>query len=83
MITNVLKSILENCVQMNVQIIVDDMNKSSSIEKSVIHRVYSSIFNGLSYQYHASWVYVLQILSSLYSCVNDKTVFPVIKEVSF
>lgn len=81
MVTNVLKGLMEQCIRPNIELYVNDLKQSSDIEKSLLKRIFSSIENGLSYQFHSGWLYIMQILSSAFSSFTDSNAFLVVKEV--
>lgn len=79
-VTNCLSSILEQCVQTNIDLIVDDLKKSNDLSKSILHKVFTHIESGLSYQYHTSWVFVMKILASAFTCFKHRDTFPIVEK---
>jgi hypothetical protein len=83
MTTNVLKGLLEQCIRPNIELYINDLKQSSDIDKSLLKKIFSSIENGLSYQFHSGWLYIMQILSSAFSSFKDLNAFPIVKQVIF
>jgi hypothetical protein len=81
MSANVLKSLLEQCIKPNIELYITDLKQNTDIEKSLLKKIFTSIQNGLNYQYHSGWLYVMQILSSSFSSLTDSSSFPIVQEV--
>ena len=50
------------------------VTKGSSGGQSVIHKMFASLESGLSYQYHAAWGLVLQVLGACFQVGAYSTV---------
>ena len=82
MSTNVLKDLLEQCIKPNIGLYITDLKQNSDVEKSLLKKIFTTIENGLNYQYHSGWLYVMQVLSSAFSAL-DVNAFSIVENVSF
>lgn len=79
-VTNCLCSILEQCVQTNIDLFVEDLHKQNDLTKSLLQKIFSHVESGLSYQYHMSWIFVMKILASSFTCFKNRNTFPVVEK---
>lgn len=79
-VTNCLCSLMQQCVQTNIDLFVEDMGKQSDPVKSLLHKIFSHIESGLSYQYHMSWIFVMKILASAFTCFKHKETFSIVEK---
>lgn len=77
MTTNNLCHVLEQCVQTNMDILIENM-KENPADKSVLGKMFTFIENGLSYQYHSVWVFVMKILACAFTCFKSAETFPIV-----
>lgn len=82
MILNVCKSLLEKCVkpQEALNYFVNDLN-TNGLDKSLLNKIFTSISNGLNYEYHNAWKYVLHIIATSFTSFNHSDTFIIIKNV--
>jgi hypothetical protein len=80
MITNCLCNILEQCVQSNIEIFVDDLKQSIDLKKPILGKIFQHIEAGLSYQYHASWCFIMKILASVFTCFKHRDTFVIVEK---
>ncbi|RNA27286.1 RRP12 isoform X2 [Brachionus plicatilis] len=79
-VTNCLCSLLEQSVQTNIELFVEDMHKQSDLAKALLHKIFSHVEAGLSYQYHMSWIFVMKILASTFTCFKNRETFPIVEK---
>lgn len=80
MSTNVIKTLLEQCIKPNISLYITEMKQNNELEKCLLNRIFNTIQNGLNYQYHSGWLYVMQILASAFSSFEDVNSFVIVKE---
>ena len=78
MITNCLCSVLEQCVQGNVDLFVEDLRQSIDLKKSLLVKIFQHVEAGLSYQYHASWCFIMKILATAFTAFKHRDMFVVV-----
>ncbi len=74
MATNCMASVLEQCVQTNISLLVADP------EMATLHKVFGSIEAGLGYQYHMSWAYVMRIVACAFTSFKSVKTFPCVQK---
>lgn len=79
-VTNCLSSVLEQCVQTNMDLFIDDIKQSAEIKKSILYRIFSHIEAGLSYQYHGAWVFVMKILACAFTSFKHRDTFVIVEK---
>jgi ribosomal RNA-processing protein 12 len=80
MSTNCLCTILEQCVETNIGLFVEDIKQTIEIKKSLLGKIFSHIETGLSYQYHASWSYVMKILACAFTSFKHCDTFLIVEK---
>ena len=80
MATNCIRSILEQCVQTNVDLLTAELQQAVEVKKSILFKVFSHIEAGMSYQYHAAWPCVMKILACTFTCLKNKDTFVIVQK---
>jgi hypothetical protein len=73
-----LTSVLEQCVQTNVDLLVEDLHKSNDMGKCLLHKIFAHIEAGLSYQYHNAWSFIMKILACAFTSFKSRETFVVV-----
>lgn len=82
-LTNCLNDVLEQCVQTNINLFIDDLKMHGSNteqKKSLLYKIFSQLENGLSYQFHESWLFVMKILTCAFTSFKHSDTFPVVEK---
>jgi ribosomal RNA-processing protein 12 len=79
-ITNCLSSILEQCVQTNMSLFIDDLKQSVDTKKSLLAKIFSHIENGLSYQFHETWLFVMKVLACAFTSFKHRDTFVIVEK---
>jgi ribosomal RNA-processing protein 12 len=82
-LTNCLNDVLEQCVQTNINLLIDDLkvhNANGEQKKSLLNKIFSQLENGLSYQFHESWLFVMKILTCAFTSFKHRDTFPVVEK---
>ena len=79
MATNGACSVLEQCVQTNVEALSDELRQNvGEPSRSLLGKIFSNIEAGLSYQYHLAWPFVMRILATVFTCFKHQDTFIVV-----
>ncbi|XP_064631172.1 RRP12-like protein isoform X2 [Lineus longissimus] len=65
-----LKSVLQHCIAPNLDVVQTLLDSTPEGTKSPIHKMFASLEGGLSYQYHASWGHIIQMLAVFFSVLG-------------
>ena len=79
-VTNCLCTILAQCIEANIVLLVDDLKQSLDSKKSTLARVFTHIENGLSYQFHGVWIFVMKILACAFTSFKHAQTFLVVEK---
>lgn len=80
-ITNCLCSMLEQCVETNIQMLAEDIGQSlQSNKKPILTRVFSHVENGLGFQFHSVWIYVMKILACAFTSFKHAQTFSIVEK---
>lgn len=77
-VTKCLTSLLEQCIQTNTELLVDDMKNANDVHKSLLHKIFTHIEAGLSYQYHNAWQHIMKVLGCAFTSFKDSATFPIV-----
>ena len=80
MSTNCLCTILEQSVQTNIDLFIDDIKQAVDVKKSLLGKMFTHIEAGLSYQYHASWSFVMKILACAFTSFKHRDTFVIVEK---
>lgn len=80
MSTSYLCSILEQCIETNINLLVEDIKQAVDVKKSILSKFFSHIEAGLSYQYHASWIFVMKILACAFTSFKHLDTFIIVNK---
>merc|ERR1719215_156635 len=79
MITNVLCSILEQCVATNIDLFTEDLKNSTDIKKALLSKIFQHIGSGLSYHFHESWCFIMKILATVFTSFKHRDTFVIVE----
>ena len=48
-------------------------------KKSLLHKIFSHLENGLSYQFHESWLFVMKVLTCAFTSFKHRDTFPIVE----
>jgi hypothetical protein len=77
-VTNCLCTILEQCVETNINLLSEDLKNQADAKKTILGRLFSHIEGGLSYQFHSVWIFVMKILACAFTSFKNPQTFVVI-----
>jgi hypothetical protein len=72
-------TVLEQCVEANIDLLVSDLKQAVDVKKSILSRIFTNLEGGLSYQYHASWVFVMKLLASAFTSFKHRDTFLIVE----
>ena len=73
-----LNAALEQCIRADIDVLVDDLNSSSEMSKSTLHKIFTHLETGLSYQYHNAWPHIIKIIGTAFTCFGHPSTFVVV-----